>query len=163
MALDELDELYREAILSHVRDPRNHCVVPDAQVTGESVNPFCGDEISLQLRLDESGRVARIGLQGKGCSINRAAGSIMSEAIRGRSLDEIEELSDLFRGMMRSTEAAPDEWARLGELEVLSGVTRFPVRIKCALLPWSALDDGIDEYRRGRDREALPGEPSPPS
>ena len=163
MALDELDELYRDSILSHVRNPRNSAVVPDADVTGESINPFCGDEISLQLRLDESGRVARIGLQGKGCSINRAAGSIMSEAIRGRSLDEIEELSDLFRGMMRSTEAAPDEWARLGELEVLSGVTRFPVRIKCALLPWSALDAGIDESRRGRDREALPGEPSPPS
>ena len=163
MALDELDELYRDSILSHVRNPRNSTVVPDADVTGESINPFCGDEISLQLRLDEAGRVARVGLQGRGCSINRAAGSIMGEAIRGRSLDEIEELSDLFRGMMRSTKRAHNEWAQLGELEVLSGVTRFPVRIKCALLPWSALDDGIDEYRRGRDREALPGEPSPPS
>ncbi len=148
MALDELDELYREAILSHVRSPRNHAVIPDADVTGESINPFCGDEISLQLRLDDSGRVVCVGLQGKGCSINRAAGSIMSEAIRGRSLDEIEALSDLFRELMRSNEPAHAEWARLGELEVLSGVTLFPVRIKCALLPWSALDDGIEEYRR---------------
>ena len=147
MALDELDELYREAILSHVRNPRNHAVIPDADVAGESVNPFCGDEISLQLLLDDSGRVARVGLQGKGCSINRAAGSIMSEAIRGRSLDEVEALSDLFREMMRSNEPAHAEWARLGELEVLSGVTLFPVRIKCALLPWSALDDGIEAYR----------------
>ena len=71
MALDELDELYREAILSHVRNPRNHAVIPDADVTGESVNPFCGDEISLQIRLDDAGRVAGVGLQGKGCSINR--------------------------------------------------------------------------------------------
>ena len=147
MALDELDELYREAILSHVRNPRNHAVVPDADVTGESVNPFCGDEISLQLLLDSTGRVARVGLQGKGCSINRAAGSIMSEAIRGRSLDEIEELSALFREMMREREPVRQEWAHLGELEVLSGVTLFPVRIKCALLPWAALDDGIEAYR----------------
>lgn len=152
MALDELDELYREAILSHVRNPRNHAVIRDADVTGESVNPFCGDEISLQLLLDDSGRVARVGLQGKGCSINRAAGSIMSEAVHGKNLDEIEALSDLFREVMRSNEPAHAEWAQLGELEVLSGVTLFPVRIKCALLPWSALDDGIEAYRRSSGR-----------
>ena len=152
MALDELDELYRDAILSHVREPRNHCVIPDADVTGESVNPFCGDEISLQILLDDAGRVARVGLQGKGCSINRAAGSIMSEAIGGKSLDEIEALSGLFRGMMRGREPERDEWAQLGALEALSSVTQFPVRIKCALLPWAALDDGIEEYRRGGGR-----------
>ncbi len=152
MALDELDELYRDSILSHVRNPRNHAVVPDADVTGESVNPFCGDETSLQLRLDDAGHVARVGLQGRGCSINRAAGSIMSEAIDGKSLDEIEALSGLFRGMMRGREPAHDERAQLGELDALSSVTQFPVRIKCALLPWSALDDGIDEYRHRQPR-----------
>ena len=76
----------------------------------------------------------------------------MSEAIRGRSLDEIEALSDLFREMMRSNEPTHAEWAQLGELEVLSSVTLFPVRIKCALLPWAALDDGIDEYRKSSVR-----------
>jgi nitrogen fixation NifU-like protein len=151
MALDELDELYRDSILSHVRNPRNHAVVPDADVTGESVNPFCGDETSLQLRLNDAGRVARVGLQGRGCSINRAAGSIMSEAIEDKSLDEIEALSALFRGMMRGREPAQDEWAQLGELEALSSVTQFPVRIKCALLAWATLEDGITEYRSKQD------------
>ena len=115
MALDELDELYRDSIFSHVRNPRNHAVVPGADVTGESVNPFCGDEISLQLRLNDCRAAwSRVGLQGKGCSINRAAGSIMSEAIEGKSLDEIEALSALFRGMMRGREPAPGRMGATG-------------------------------------------------
>ena len=146
MALDELDQLYRDAILSHVRRPRNAGVVADAHLVGDSVNPFCGDEISLQLRLDDAGRVSGVGLQSEGCSINRAAGSMLSEAVRGKSLSEIEAMSGVFRAMMRGVRPTPAELESLGELEALSGVTNFPVRIKCALLAWAALDDGIEAY-----------------
>ena len=147
MALNELDDLYRDAILAHVRNPRNPCVVEDADVSADGINPFCGDEIHLQLRLDEAGKVARVGLQGEGCSINLATGSMVTEAVRGKSLEEIGTLSNLFKSMLRGHTPTEAECAELGELESLSSVTRFPVRIKCALLAWSALEDGIDEYR----------------
>ena len=147
MTLNELDDLYRGAILAHVRNPQNPCVVENADVSADGINPFCGDEVHLQLMLDEKGRVARVGLQGEGCSINRATGSMITEAVRGKSLEEIGTLSNLFKSMMRGHTPTESECAELGELESLSSVTRFPVRIKCALLAWSALEDGIEEYR----------------
>lgn len=141
----ELDELYSEVILDHCRHPRNRDEVPAPDIQADGVNPFCGDEVHLQIALDGQGRVARVGLQGKGCSINQASGSMLTEAIAHKTLSEVEDLVRLFRAMMGG--AVPAD-GRLGELQALSEVRRYPVRIKCALLAWSTLEEGIEDYRR---------------
>ena len=148
MALSELDDLYRDAILDHSRNPRNRDAVEDADIAADAINPFCGDEIHLQLSLNDRGRVEQAGLQGEGCSINQATGSMITEAVKGKTLDEIEAMSSLFKSMMRGHSTTEEEVEELGELESLSSVRQFPVRIKCALLAWSALEDGIEEYRK---------------
>lgn len=148
MELDRLDDLYRDAILDHRRNPRNRDRLKDADIAGDAVNPFCGDEIHLQIKLDSEGRVAGVGIQGEGCSINQAAGSMLSEAMQGKTLDEIDDLAGLFRKMMQGDAEAEEAIKGEGDLQSLAGVCEFPVRIKCALLSLSALDDGIAEYRR---------------
>ena len=147
MEFDELDDIYRDVILEHRRNPRNRHKLEDADITADGVNPFCGDEIHLQLSLDEQGRVARVGLQGQGCAINRAAGSMLTEVLTGFTLSEIEGVSDAFGRLMRGDRTSNGETQVPGDLSALSGVRKFPVRIKCALLAWFALDEGIEEYR----------------
>ena len=149
MGTDELEDLYGETILDHCRNPRNGDKLEDAAIVADGVNSFCGDEIHLQIGLDDQGRAHRVGLQGVGCSINQAAGSMLAEAIEGRTLDEIEALSHSFRAMMQGR--APDTSPPLpGNLATLSAVRQFPVRIKCALLAWSTLEEGAERYRRQR-------------
>ncbi len=103
MALANLDEIYRDdAILDHRRNPRNPARLADADIIADGVNPFCGDEIHLQIRLDAGGRAVAIGFQGEGCSINQAAGSMLSEAVKGRTPPEMLALADEFRRMLQS-------------------------------------------------------------
>ena len=150
MGPNELDELYRdEVILDHRRNPRNPDTLDDADITADGVNPFCGDEIHLQIKVDDQGRVSQVGFQGAGCFINRATGSLISEAIVGKTLDEVEEESDVFRQMVSDpTEPTRDELSDLGDLAALVGVRAFPIRVKCALLAWATLEDSIVDYRR---------------
>jgi nitrogen fixation NifU-like protein len=149
MALGNLDEIYRDdLILDHRRRPRNPCHLPDADIAVDGVNPFCGDEIHLQIMLDEQSRVSQVGFQGEGCSINQATGSMLSEAIKGLTLSEAEALSDRFHRMMQGPAPTPSQLDQIGDLGALSKVREFPVRIKCALLAWSTLEDGI--CSRGR-------------
>ncbi len=144
MALGNLDEIYRDdLILDHRRNPRNPARLNDPDIVVDGVNPFCGDEIHLQIRLDSDGRVREVGFQGEGCSINQSTGSMLSEAIKGLTLDEATGLSDRFHRMMEGSEPTPELLDSLGDLGVLSKVRDFPVRIKCALLAWSTLEDGI--------------------
>ena len=150
MAFDDLDDLYRDVILDHRRNPRNSDRLSDADIVADGVNPFCGDEIHLQMALGADGRVERIGLQGLGCSINQAAGSILTESVAGKTLSEIESVSAVLNDMMHG-DMPPDELLdSLGAIRSLSGVRRYPVRIKCALLAWTTLEDGIEYYRRDR-------------
>ena len=144
MELDRLDNLYRDAILDHRRNPRNPNKLEHADVTGDAVNPFCGDEIHLQIRLDESGRVVEVGLQGEGCSINQASGSMLTESIKSKSVEEVEALSRLFRDVMQGDFPSEEQAAQMGDLQSMVGVREFPIRIKCALLAWSALEKGIE-------------------
>ena len=144
MALGNLDEIYRDdVILDHRRNPRNPDRLDDADIVMDGVNPFCGDEIHLQIKLDSDSRVARVGFQGEGCSINQATGSMLSEAIKGLTLPEAAGLSDRFHRMMQGSEPSPELLDSLGDLGSLSKVRDFPVRIKCALLAWSTLEDGL--------------------
>ena len=146
MALGNLDEIYRDdVILDHRRNPRNPAMPDSVDFAANGVNPFCGDEIHLQFVLDPEGRIAKVGFQGEGCSINQATGSMLSEAVKGLTLSEVKDLSSRFRDMMQGPKPTADQLSKLGELGVLVKVREFPVRVKCALLAWSALEDGIDD------------------
>ena len=145
MALGNLDDIYRDdVILDHRRHPRNRCQLDDADIVVDGVNPFCGDEIHLQIRLHpQSSCVFDVGFQGVGCSINQATGSMLSEAIKGLTLPEAAALSVGFHTMMEGPDPTAEQLVDLGELATLAKVREFPVRIKCALLAWSTLEDGI--------------------
>lgn len=146
MELNRLDDLYRDAILDHRRNPRNQERLTSPDIVGDAINPFCGDEIHLQLSLDGESRISGVGLQGEGCSINLAAGSMLTEALEGKALSEVSALVGLIRRMMRGDAEAEALLRREGDLSNLSGVRDYPVRIKCALLSLSALAQGIDSY-----------------
>jgi nitrogen fixation protein NifU and related proteins len=135
----QLDDLYRQVIMDHYQRPRNQGELEGA-VKVDLKNPTCGDEISLRLKV-EDGVVKDVRFTGSGCSISMASASMMTEAIKGLSVQEALDLAKEFRSMMRGEQADPD---RLGELEALQGVSKFPARIKCATLAWQALEKGTE-------------------
>ena len=145
MGASDLDELYDLRILDHSRAPRHaeRIEAPDAE--GNAINPFCGDEAHIQLTLDE-GRVAGIGVQSVGCSINRASASMLSEVVLGRPLEEAAEVDTRFRRLMDGEVLSADESESLLDLAALDAVRAFPVRIKCALLPWTALEEALEGF-----------------
>jgi len=147
MAFDDLDDLYQEVILDHYRTPRNHRRLEKYDIHAKGFNPFCGDEVILEAKLDDQGRVSEVGFDGRGCSISLASASIMTESLKGKTLEEIDALTSLFKGMMRGEDISEESRKELEELKALEGVKKYPVRIKCALLPWAALRDGIEEYQ----------------
>lgn len=143
-----LEDLYREVILDHYRNPRNkgHLDSPDAKAEG--VNPLCGDELTIELNFD-GGRVSEVAIESQGCSISQSSASMMTEAIKGKSRSEIETLTKQFRDMM-SLDGESDigldperPGAVLGDLESLQGVRKYPVRIKCASLGWNVLLEAL--------------------
>ncbi len=140
-----LDELYQDAILEHRRSPRNRRELARPDLVGCAVNPFCGDEVAVQIVL-ERGRIAEIGVQAEGCSINQATASMASEAVLGLTLAQADTLRALFAGMMGGADLSGEERGRMGELNTLAGVREYPVRIKCALLIWGAIEDTISSY-----------------
>lgn len=138
-----LEELYREVILDHYRNPRNRGKLSDPDASADGSNPLCGDDVHIDLALDGELIVA-VGVTGQGCSISQASASMMSEAVAGRTVADAEELTARFKGMMSIEQADPGldperPGAALGDLEALQGVRKFPVRIKCADLPWTTL------------------------
>ncbi len=142
----ELDDLYRELILDHYRNPRNREPLADPDVSAEGYNPLCGDEITMELKFQDS-RIADISLRGRGCSISQASGSMMTEAVKGRSVEEARRLIDEFKTMMTRPDLEPP--AELGDLEALQGVAKFAVRVKCATLAWHTLEDGLQQRETG--------------
>ncbi len=145
-----LDDLYREVILDHYRNPRNRGTLENPDAHAEGVNPLCGDEIAIDLHVT-GGTVTEIAVAGKGCSNSQSSASMMSEAVRGKTAAEIGELAARFKRMLdidHGDDAGldPDRpGAVLGDLEALQGVRRFPVRIKCAHLPWTTLEEALDQ------------------
>ncbi len=132
----QLDDLYRQVIMDHYTRPRNQGQLDEADLTIDLKNPTCGDEITLQV-LVRDGLVDDVRFHGSGCSISMASASMMTEAIKGQLVERAMELSREFRNMMKGAEA---DYDCLGELEALSGVAKFPARIKCATLAWNALE-----------------------
>ena len=138
------DGLFGQMIMDHYRAPRNRAPLPSPTHRAHELNPFCGDLIDLQLCLDSHGNVDSVYAQSEGCSIIQASSSMMSEAVKGLNTTEIASLSARFRSFLRASPGERNEEpATLGDLYALGVVSQYPVRIKCALLPWTALEEAI--------------------
>ena len=134
----QISALYQEMILDHYRRPRNKGEIADADETIVMKNPLCGDEITIQVKRDGD-KITDIGFSGRGCSISQASASMMTQLVKGKSAEEVESLRSRFRDMVMGADTAPDDKS-LGSLRALSGVAKFPARVKCALLAWNALE-----------------------
>ena len=155
MSMSGLEDLYREIILDHYRSPRNRGELesPPAHRV-EGFNPLCGDEIVVYLTVDD-GVVTDLKIGGQGCSISQSSASMMSAAVKGKTVEEARAVIRAFKGMMSIHEqrldgtddepASAEPEVKLGDLEALQGVVKFPVRIKCATLSWNTLAQGLDE------------------
>jgi nitrogen fixation NifU-like protein len=143
----QLDDLYRRVIMDHYKNPRNRGRFGDAEsVTVDLNNPTCGDRISLQMKVQD-GKVEAAKFIGEGCSISMSSASMMTDAIKGKTLDEALRMAENFSGMMKG-EHPEFEYE---DIEALSGVSKFPARIKCATLAWNALRKGIEQVK-GQER-----------
>ncbi|WP_068619945.1 Fe-S cluster assembly sulfur transfer protein SufU [Paenibacillus tuaregi] len=138
--MTQLDDLYRRVIMDHYKNPRNRGKFEEDTVVVDLNNPTCGDRISLQLKL-EDGVVKDARFTGEGCSISMSSASMMTEAVKGRKLEEALDFADRFSSLMKGEDVTFDDYE---DLEALSGVSKFPARIKCATLAWNALRKGID-------------------
>ena len=141
-----LDDLYKEVILDHYQHPRNRGKLESPDIATRGHNPLCGDEVELALNIDGD-RVQNIAFGGRGCSISQASASMMTETVKGHTLDEAEGLSSAFKEVMTSN-GPPESLGEAEELQALQGVKRYPVRVKCALLPWTALEEAVELYRK---------------
>ena len=139
----DLKTLYREVILDHYKAPRNTAELSQPSLQADCRNPSCGDKIRIQLGID-NGVVTDVAMLGNGCAISQASASMMTEAIKGRSLPQVEEVMAEFRKMVLS---GNDDWDRqkLGDLVILEGVARLHARVKCAMCGWSALEAALEE------------------
>ena len=139
----ELEELYQEVILDHARRPRNFGELADATVTVHGDNPACGDEIHLRLRLDRDGTLQDVKFTGHGCAISQASASMMTTKLKGKSRAEVMEMFRAFHGLV--TDEAAEAPKALGDLRLMQGVRKFPQRVKCAMLPWRAVEQALQQ------------------
>lgn len=134
--MSEINKLYQEVILNHNKNPRNFRALSDPNRKAEGYNPICGDQITIYV-VAEQDLIRDIGFQGSGCAISRASASMMTESVKGKTMIEIQKA---YASLLKMLTASSNEFAELnGDLNALSGVRQFPVRIKCALLPWQTL------------------------
>jgi nitrogen fixation NifU-like protein len=136
-----LDDIYKEVILDHYKNPRNKRELPGAELRCHANNPLCGDEITVFAHV-EGDTIAEVTFQGAGCSISQSSASMMTEAVTGADVGDARGLTERFRGMMAG-EIEPDE-ETFGDLVALKGVVQYPIRIKCAVLAWDVLQDALD-------------------
>jgi nitrogen fixation NifU-like protein len=138
-----LGDLYQEMILDHNKRPRNFGKVPDANRTARGHNPLCGDRITVTMKVDGD-RIEEIAFEGQGCAISKASASLMTSAVKGKSRAEAEALFDAFRKMVTGEPPSPECRQVIGKLEVFSGVSEFPARVKCATLAWHTLKGALE-------------------
>jgi nitrogen fixation protein NifU and related proteins len=142
MSFNNLDQLYRQVIMDHYKNPRNKGSLEDGSFTIDMNNPTCGDRIHLTLKV-EDGIVQDAKFDGEGCSISMASASMMTQAVKGKEIDKALKLSKIFSDMMQGNDY--DDDVDLGDIEALQGVAKFPARIKCATLAWKAMEKGVQE------------------
>jgi len=144
---DELNELYQEVILDHSRKPRNFRTLPDADLTAEGNNPLCGDHFTVFVKL-ENDVIKEITFQGAGCAISKAAASIMTDQLKGKTVEQAKEFFAKFQKLVTTGQFGDDE---MGKLCVFSGVHNFPMRVKCAVLPWHTLIASLNSPKRAKN------------
>ena len=137
--MNDLRDLYVEVVMDHNRRPRNFKKIEDADREAEGFNPLCGDQISLYLDLGDDGGIEDVGYVAAGCAISKAAASMMSEAVKGRSSEDARRVVDNFRQLLTTVVGDDFDYDILGDLEILQGVSNYPTRIKCATLPLHTL------------------------
>jgi nitrogen fixation NifU-like protein len=147
MNMDSVHELYRDVILDHYRNPRGAGTIENPDAHHEGYNPLCGDHVELVLKF-AGNRISKVCLHGKGCSISVASGSMMSELVENKTPEEAEALAGAFKNMMHGKPAP--EGMDIGDLDALEGVRKFPVRVKCALLPWETLREALRAWGAGK-------------
>jgi nitrogen fixation NifU-like protein len=140
-----LRELYQEVILDHSRHPRHYGVLEGANHKAEGFNPLCGDKVTVYLQLDADGRVADIKFEGKGCAISQASASMMVDMLKGRSHEEAEKLMTGFLHLVKGEDASDLPEDDRERLEVMGGISEFPMRVKCATLAWHTYKNAVDE------------------
>lgn len=141
--LPQLDELYKEIILDHYRKPHGRIPLERVDYHAEGMNPLCGDEVNLSLQLKD-GKIEKVHMEGHGCSISVASGSMLATLLEGKSISEAKDLTNLLKNIMHDKVSEKDlEKIDIGDLESLTGVKKFPVRIKCALLPWMTFEEAM--------------------
>jgi nitrogen fixation NifU-like protein len=140
-----LKELYQEVILDHSRHPRHYGQLAGASHKAEGYNPLCGDRVIVYLKLDEDGRVADIKFEGKGCAISQASASMMTDMLKGRALADAEKLMQGFLHLVKGEEAQGLSQDDRETLDVMSGISEFPMRVKCATLAWHTYKNAVEE------------------
>lgn len=141
---NDLDTLYRQVIMDHYKNPRNRGVLEDENVDINMNNPTCGDRVHLTMKV-EDGKIVDAKFEGEGCSISMSSASMMTQAIKGKTIEEALALSKIFSDMMQGKEY--DDSIDLGDIEALQGVSKFPARIKCATLVWKAMEKGLHSQK----------------
>lgn len=142
-----LDDLYEDVVMDHYRNPRHAAPLEGAKAEGKLFNPLCGDETSVQADV-EGGRLERIAVFGRGCAISQASGSMLAELVHGAEVEHAQRLSANVRRLLTGDALSEAELDELGDISVLEGVRKFPIRIKCALLPWTVLEEIIGKGSR---------------
>ncbi len=145
--MSAIDELYQEMIIEHNRNPRNFRMIEAATHTAEGFNPICGDHFHVYLTVDAEGRIEDIAFEGKGCAISKASASMMTQILKGKTETEARELFDQFH-KLATGELHPNQQAKdVGKLAVFSGVSKFPARVKCAVLSWHTMSSALDHVK----------------
>ncbi len=137
--MDDLRELYQTTILDHNKAPRNFGMLPGANRTAKGDNPICGDTLAIYLEVDDDGHVVDVSFEGKGCAISTASASLMTEFVKGRSQEEIDDTFERFHELLTGNPSETADGTKLDKLAVFSGVREYPVRVKCATLCWHTL------------------------
>lgn len=145
--MTELRDLYQDLILDHGRSPRNFRVLADANRKAEGFNPLCGDRLTLYLLVDDAGSVRDASFQGSGCAISKASASLMSAAVKGKTVAQVEELFRRFHALVTGEPGGDAKPESLGKLAAFAGVREFPTRVKCASLPWHTLHAALHGER----------------
>jgi nitrogen fixation NifU-like protein len=141
--MSDLRELYQDVILEHSKTPRNFRVQPSADHKAEGFNPLCGDRFTVYVTLDGDA-IKDISFQGAGCAISKASASMMTQSVKGKTMEEAEKIFARFHGMVTGHPTTSPEESELGKLAVFSGVSEFPVRVKCATLAWHTLHAALE-------------------
>ncbi len=141
--MSDLRALYQEVILDHSKNPRNFRVLEDTNTRGDGVNPLCGDKLTIYLHLNGE-MIEDISFQGSGCAISTASASMMTQRLKGKTLDEVQAVFDQFHGLLTASIGEEPEGDKLDKLTVFSGVREFPMRVKCATLAWHTLQAALE-------------------